>query len=87
MKNIQERVWDLLKQGGTYSVYDLTVKLHLADPRAHIRELKKKGRPITGVWVEHCTITNEGRHTTRFKRYAIPVDELRRIREEEKALN
>lgn len=87
MKNIQERVWDLLKQGGTYSVYDLSTKLHLADPRGHIRALKKKGRPIASVWVVQHTLTDEGSYTTRYKRYAIPADELRRIREEEKELN
>lgn len=39
----ESRIYNLLSKGGKYSVADLTISLHLCDPRHYIRALRKKG--------------------------------------------
>lgn len=60
----QRRVYNLLMRGGRYSAADISVALHLSDPRAHIRDLRHKGIPVADEW---CRAVHGGR----FKRYFI----------------
>lgn len=60
----QQRVYNLLMSGGQYSTADISVALHLSDPRSVIRDLRNYGAPVSDVW---CTSTF-GR---RFKRYFV----------------
>lgn len=60
----QRRVYNLLCQGGQYSVADLSAALRLSDPRSLIRNLRSKGIAIADVW---CNAV----HGSRFKRYFI----------------
>lgn len=60
----QRRVYNLLCQGGQYSVADLSAALRLSDPRSQIRNLRSKGIAIADIW---CNAV----HGSRFKRYFI----------------
>lgn len=59
----QQRVINLLSDGKHYSVADISVALHLSDPRSVIRNLREKGHPISDEW---CDAVHGG---GRFKRY------------------
>lgn len=50
LPRVQRAVYDLLTQGGKYSVADISVNLHLSDPRGHIRTLRHKGVNILDEW-------------------------------------
>lgn len=63
LPRIQRKVYDLLRSGGKYSVYDITTRLRLADPRGHISALRRKGIEVLDEWK-----TGEG---TRYKVYFI----------------
>ncbi|MBP7004796.1 MAG: hypothetical protein KBB03_05065 [Tidjanibacter sp.] len=58
------RVLQLLNTGGHYSAADISIHLHVCDPRSIIRSLRKKGIGIADYWVP----TEDGH---RFKRYFI----------------
>ena len=58
----EKKIYNLLRQGGTYSVADISQATRLCDPRGAIRRLRKIGIPIGDVW--HYTPTNG-----RYKRY------------------
>lgn len=46
----QRRVLSLLMEGGNYSVADITIRLHISDPRSYIRDLRQKGFNILDGW-------------------------------------
>ena len=52
LPNVQRRVMLLLMEGGKYSVFDICSRLRVADPRSHIRCLRKKGFNILDEWLE-----------------------------------
>ena len=60
----QKRVLSLLQRGEKLSAADITVALHVSDPRSHIRDLRAKGVIISDEWVK-------AEHGGRFKRYFI----------------
>lgn len=60
----QRRVYNLLLRGGRYSAADISIALHLSDPRSTIRDLRDKGIPIADEWCR-------AEHGGRFKRYFI----------------
>ena len=60
----QKRVLSLLQRGEKLSAADITVALHVSDPRSHIRDLRAKGIEISDEWVK-------AEHGGRFKRYFI----------------
>lgn len=60
----QKRVLSLLQKGEKLSAADITVALHVSDPRSHIRDLRAKGIAISDEWVK-------AEHGGRFKRYFI----------------
>lgn len=59
----QQRVINLLSDGGHYSVADISVALHLSDPRSVIRNLREKGYPISDKW---CDAVHGGRYKKYF---------------------
>ena len=59
-----KRVLSLLQRGEKLSAADITVALHVSDPRSHIRDLRAKGVIISDEWVT-------AEHGGRFKRYFI----------------
>lgn len=61
LPRVQRKVYDLLRSGGKYSVYDITTRLRLADPRGHISALRRKGIDIRDEW----------RHTSRGERFKV----------------
>lgn len=61
LPRIQRKVYDLLNTGGKYSVFDITTRLRLADPRGHIAALRRKGIEILDEW----------RTTTEGERYKV----------------
>lgn len=50
LPHIQRKVYNLLNGGGKYSVYDIVLRLHIADPRGHISALRRKGIEILDEW-------------------------------------
>ncbi len=60
----QNRILKLLSAGGHYSAADISVALHLSDPRSLIRRLRHKGIPILDEW-------HNAAHGGRFKKYFI----------------
>lgn len=60
----QEKVYQLLLDGVPRSAADLTIALHLSDPRSAIRGLRKRGIPIADEWYKSV-------YGGRFKRYFI----------------
>lgn len=60
----QKRVLSLLQRGEKLSAADITVALHVSDPRSHIRDLRAKGIAISDEWVK-------SEHGGRFKLYFI----------------
>lgn len=61
---LQRRVKTLLSNGGQYSTAEISMALHIADPRSVIRHLRHSGVKVSDVWVT-------GRYGNRFKRYFI----------------
>lgn len=39
----EQRLYDMFKRGGGYTVRDITVELGQCDPRGHISRMRKKG--------------------------------------------
>ena len=62
LPRLQKQVYDLLAKGGKYSAADISLHLHLCDPRGHIAELRNKGIPIKDEW-------QDGDFGTRYKVY------------------
>lgn len=67
LPRIQKKVYDLLAGGGKYSTADISICLHLGDPRGHISELRKKGIPILDEW-------QESEYGTRYKVYFLKME-------------
>lgn len=44
------RVLNFLSRGGRHSVADISIGLHLSDPRSVIRNLRAKGVPVLDEW-------------------------------------
>ena len=49
--NIRQEVFELFLSGGKYSVVELSEKLHIPDPRSHIRFIREKV-VISDYWVK-----------------------------------
>lgn len=64
LPRIQRAVFTLLASGGKYSAADISARLHVSDPRGHIRCLRDKGIKILDEW---CT----SEHGARYKVYFI----------------
>lgn len=62
-KEQTERLYRLLSDGNKHSTVDITDSIRVADPRAVIRELRKKGVVVCDDW---CKANGK-----RFKRYWI----------------
>lgn len=62
-KDQTERLYRLLSDGDKHSTVDITDSIRVADPRAVIRELRKKGVVVCDDW---CKANGK-----RFKRYWI----------------
>lgn len=62
-KEQAERLYRLLADGDKHTTVDITDKIRIADPRAVIRELRKKGVIVCDEW---CKANGK-----RFKRYWI----------------
>jgi hypothetical protein len=62
-KEQMERLYRLLSDGNKHSTVDITDSIRIADPRAVIRELRKKGIVVCDEW---CKANGK-----RFKRYWI----------------
>ncbi|WP_303194149.1 hypothetical protein [Alistipes communis] len=67
----QGKVYRLLLDGVPRSAADITIALHLSDPRSAIRDLRKRGIPIADEWCESV-------YGGRFKRYFIHSDNSRK---------
>jgi len=65
LPRLQRKVYNYLQNGGKYSAADLSVALHLCDPRGHIAALRHKGFEICDDWIESVT-------GTRCKLYYLP---------------
>lgn len=50
LPRLQRMVFNMLSDGGKYSVADISIRLHLSDPRSHIAELRNKGIAIFDEW-------------------------------------
>lgn len=50
LPRVQRKVYNLLRNGGKYSAADISIYLHLCDPRGHIAELRNKGIAILDEW-------------------------------------
>lgn len=61
----ESRVLNFLNQGGRYSAADISIGLHLSDPRSVIKRLRDVGIPIADEWCK-CTQSNG-----RYKKYFI----------------
>ena len=51
LPRIQQMVYNLLLSGEKYSAADISIELHLSDPRSHIAELRNKGFLISDEWI------------------------------------
>lgn len=65
LPRIQRAVYKLLQRGGKLSAGDISVALHLSDPRGHIRNLRDKGICILDEW-------QKSEYGTRYKLYYLP---------------
>lgn len=65
LPRLQRAVYNLLAQGGQFSAADISIRLHLSDPRGHIRNLRDKGIRVLDEW--HIS-----EHGTRYKQYFLP---------------
>ncbi|MDE6183650.1 MAG: hypothetical protein K2F53_04420 [Rikenellaceae bacterium] len=63
-----KKVYNLLRQGGTYSVADISQATKLCDPRGAIRHLRNAGIPIGDIW---CSTPHNGR----YKRYFLSSEQ------------
>lgn len=61
----ESRVLNFLNQGGRYSAADISIGLHLSDPRSVIKRLRDVGIPIADEWCK-CTQSNG-----RYKKYFV----------------
>lgn len=61
---LQNKVKTLLSDGGQYSTAEISIALHIADPRSEVRRLRHSGVEVSDVWVK-------GYYGNRFKRYFI----------------
>lgn len=52
LPRLQKKVYDLLSTGCKFSAADISVRLHLCDPRGHIAALRAKGFNILDEWRE-----------------------------------
>lgn len=64
LPRLQKKVFDLLSMGGKYSAADISIRLHLCDPRSHIAYLRRKGIEVQDEW-------REGDFGVRYKVYFI----------------
>lgn len=62
LPRLQRLVYGLFARGGKYSAADISISLHLSDPRGHIAELRTKGIAILDEW-------RTSEHGTRYKVY------------------
>lgn len=62
LPRLQKKLFDLLSTGGKYSAADISIRLHLCDPRGHIAVLRAKGFNIRDEW-------REGDYGVRYKVY------------------
>lgn len=60
----QRKVYNLFMEGGMYSAADISIRLHVCDPRGIIRDLRHSGVEVSDIWIK-------GMHGVRFKRYFI----------------
>ena len=60
----QKRVFNLLSDGIPRSAADISIALHLSDPRGIIRYIRKAGIIVSDYWAE-------GEYGRKFKRYFI----------------
>ena len=60
LPNKQRGIMQVLIQGGKYTVAELTIKTHYADPRGIIKELRTKGFKIADEWRQNAQ--KDGRH-------------------------
>lgn len=60
----QKRVFNLLSDGVPRSAADISIALHLSDPRGIIRYIRKAGIIVSDYWAE-------GEYGRKFKRYFI----------------
>lgn len=65
LPRLQRAVYNLLSQGGQFSAADISIRLHLSDPRGHIRCLRDKGIRVLDEW-------RTSEHGTRYKLYYLP---------------
>lgn len=65
LPRIQRLVYDLLKGGGKYSVADISIALHISDPRGHIAKMRAKGIVILDEW-------RTSEYGVKYKVYYIP---------------
>lgn len=47
----EQRILQVLKQGGKYGTIDFVTKAHVCDPHKSISALANKGEPIASEWV------------------------------------
>ena len=62
LPRLQKKLVELLSMGGKYSAADISIRLHLCDPRGHIAVLRAKGFNIRDEW-------REGDYGVRYKVY------------------
>lgn len=60
LPNKQRRILEVLASGEKYTVAELTIKTHFADPRGIIRELRNKGYKIADEWRQNAQ--KDGKH-------------------------
>lgn len=66
LPRLQRAVFNLLANGGQFSVADISTRLHLSDPRGHIRCLRDKGINILDEWCK-------SEYGTRYKIYFLSI--------------
>jgi len=49
---IRQKIYELLLQGGQYSVAELSLMLKIPDPRSHIRYIRNAGVYVSDYWVK-----------------------------------
>lgn len=62
LPRLQGLVYGLFARGGKYSAADVSIRLHLSDPRGHISKLRAKGIAVLDEW-------RKSEHGTRYKVY------------------
>ena len=59
---IQQKIYNLLRKGGRYSVVELCQMFNISDPRSQIRYIRNSGVPVLDEWVD----TTFSRHKVYF---------------------